>query len=216
MQIWPSILAADLLNLSSQLQALSDHGIHQIHLDIMDNHYVPNLSFGPDLCQQIHEHFPNLCIDVHLMTQPAHELALRFAKSGATRISIHANLGPHMDFYIQSIKASGCQIGIALNPAEDFHHLDHLISQIDFVLVMTVNPGFGGQKLIPYTIKKIAALREAYPQLPIMVDGGINLDNIQEIAKAGASDIVIGSALFKAKNFPNCIDDFSRLSMVNR
>jgi ribulose-phosphate 3-epimerase len=215
MQIWPSLLAADLLNLSSEIQILIDHGISQIHLDIMDNHYVPNLSFSPELCHQIHQKFPKLLIDVHLMVKPALELALKFTNAGAKRISIHADVGPHMDFYIQAIKAKNCQVGLALNPGEDFQNLTYLISQIDFILMMTVNPGFGGQTLIPYTLKKISELKHAYPNLPIMVDGGINLDNIAAISKAGACDAVIGSALFKAKNFPDCIEEFRQQIKVS-
>jgi ribulose-phosphate 3-epimerase len=215
MQIWPSLLAANLLELSSQIQILIDHDLEQVHLDIMDNHYVPNLSFGPDLCWQIHQKFPQLSIDVHLMTQPAHELAHKFIAAGAKRIAIHANLGPHMDFYLQSIKAKDCQVGLALNPGEDFKSLHYLIPQIDYILLMTVNPGFGGQKLIPYTVNKLKSLRQAYPQLPIMVDGGVNLTNIKSLLTAGATDVVIGSALFQARDFPQCIIDFQHAAQVN-
>lgn len=205
MKIWPSILAADLLNLSAQIQILIDHGIGQLHLDIMDNHYVPNLSFSPDLCRQIKQKFPSIKIDVHLMTKPAEALIHQFGQASADRIAIHADCGPHLDFYLESIKQYACLAGLAINPGESIHHLDEIFARVDYVLMMTVNPGFGGQKLIPYTIAKVAKLRQAFPKLPIMVDGGIDLNNISQLIAAGASDFVIGSALFKANHFPKCI-----------
>ena len=206
--IWPSLLAADLLNLESQINALKAQGISTLHLDIMDNHYVPNLSFSPDLCQQIHQRFPELSIDVHLMTKPVDSLIPAFAKAGASRIAIHADTTIHLNQALATIKQLNCKAGLVLNPAEDISSLAWCHHQLDYILVMTVNPGFGGQKLIPQVLDKIRALQHNYPHIPIMVDGGVDLNNIKSLKDAGASQFVVGSALFRAPNFPVCIPQF--------
>lgn len=211
MQIWPSLLAADLLNLESEIKLLADFGIDKIHLDIMDNHYVPNLSFSPELCQQIHKRFPSLQIDVHLMTNPVDSLIEKFASAGATRIAIHPNTSIHLNQALNNIQQFGCKTGLVFNPAEDVQALKWCEHQLDYVLIMTVNPGFGGQKLIPKVLEKIKFIKEHYPKLPIMVDGGVDLTNISQLKQVGASEFVVGSALFKASNFPNCISQFLQL-----
>ena len=208
MNIWPSLLAADLLNLQTQIEALNLHHIHQVHLDIMDNHYVPNLSFSPDLCTAIRHQFPKLSIDVHLMTNPVDNLILAFAKAGAQRISIHASTTLHLDYSLKLIKQNGSKAGLAINPAEGIEHLEWCHMNLDYLLFMTVNPGFCGQSLINQVIPKILKAHQQYPHLPIMVDGGINLTNVKQLKEAGCQDFVIGSALFQAKNFPDSIHDF--------
>lgn len=208
--IWPSILAADILNIQHQLECLVTYGVHQIHLDIMDNHYVPNLSFSADFCKAITTKFPGLKIDVHLMTKPVDNLILSFAQAGAHRISIHADATQHLNYSLNLIKQEGLEAGLAINPGEDITHLDWCHHQLDFALMMTVNPGFGGQMLLPHVIEKIARVHHLFPNLPQMVDGGINLNNIQSLKLAGAQQFVIGSSLFKAENFPHSIYEFLR------
>lgn len=214
MKIWPSLLAANLLNLENDIHQLETHGIHQLHLDIMDNHYVPNLSFGPSFCQSIHQRFPKIEIDVHLMIEPVDAMIEIFAKSGASRIAIHPQSTRHLNYSLNLIKQNQCFAGIALNPADDFHLINWCQHQLDYVLVMTVNPGFGGQQLLPETIEKITKIKHQFPLLPIMVDGGINLNNIQQLKNAGAFDFVIGSAFFQPPNFPENIQDFTKLVAI--
>jgi ribulose-phosphate 3-epimerase len=208
MRIWPSILAADILNIQNQIECLIAYGIHQIHLDIMDNHYVPNLSFSADLCKAITKKFPELKIDVHLMTKPVDNLILSFAQAGAHRISIHADATQHLNYSLNLIKQEGLQAGLAINPGEDITHIDWCHHQLDYILMMTVNPGFGGQTLLPHVVDKVTRVHHLFPDLPLMVDGGINLDNIQTLNLAGAKQFVIGSSLFKSENFPHSICDF--------
>jgi len=205
-RLWPSILAADLLNLAQDLHTLTAHNIWQIHLDVMDNHYVPNLTFGPDMCAKIREKFPQMQIDVHLMTSPVDNLILNFAQNGANRIAIHTDSTANLPESLALIQANGCQAGIAINPHENLE-LDY---PIDYILAMTVNPGFGGQKLKPEVLKKINTIKQQYPNTPIMADGGINLSNLPELIACGINDFVIGTALF-AHDFPNCINDYLRI-----
>ena len=205
MNIWPSLLAANLLNLESQITALMNQGISNIHLDIMDNHYVPNLSFGPDFCAQIKKRFPSLNIDVHLMISPVSKMIEQFAKSGASRIAIHADSEIHLNYQLQQIKQLGCETGLAINPEEGIEHLQWIAPYLDFVLLMTVNPGFGGQKMIQETLGKIKLIKTLYPNLSLTVDGGVDLQNIGTLKKLGVDEIVVGSALFQANNFPDNI-----------
>ena len=142
------------------------------------------------------------------MTKPADALIHQFGKASADRIAIHSDCGPHLDFYIQTIKQYSCLAGLALNPAQDIQSHSELLKLVDYVLIMTVNPGFGGQKMLAYTIHKVAQLRQLFPQLPIMVDGGIHLENIHLLIDAGATDFVIGTAMFQANDFPKCIDTY--------
>lgn len=214
-KIWPSILAANMLNLSYDLECIEKHGLHQIHLDVMDNHYVPNLTFGPELCHQIHRAFPKLFIDVHLMVSPVREMIEKFAKMGAHRISIHADACIHLNHDLHLIREHGCGVGLAINPGEGIDHLKWCHQQLDYVLIMTVNPGFGGQKLIPSVYEKIKYIRKQYPHLPLMVDGGVNLKNIHDLIQQGATDFVVGSALFQAPDYPFCIENYLRMTKKN-
>jgi ribulose-phosphate 3-epimerase len=204
-QILPSLLSADLTCIAEEIQAVMEAGADMIHVDVMDNHYVPNLTFGPLLCQAIHKRFDKLPIDVHLMTTPVDELIEQFAAAGATRISIHPDATIHLDRSLQLIKNLGCQAGLVLNPATSIDCLDWCAHRLDFVLIMTVNPGFGGQTLITDVIKKIKLTNLQFPQLPICVDGGITTENINALAIAGATQFVAGSAIFNSKNYAKTI-----------
>jgi ribulose-phosphate 3-epimerase len=211
MKIWPSLLAANLLHLEADILQLEKHGVHQIHLDIMDNHYVPNLSFGPAFCKAIKQRFPSIEIDVHLMIEPVDPMISIFANAGAKRITIHPHATRHLNFSLNLIRENHCLAGIALNPADDLQCVQFSRHQLDYVLMMTVNPGFGGQKLLPEVVEKISLLKSQYTTLPIMVDGGVTLENISILKKAGVEDFVIGSSLFQATNFPQSISDFLNL-----
>lgn len=201
LQILPSLLSANLLQLGQEVDALISAKISMLHLDIMDNHYVPNLTFGPGLCEALHQRFKTLSIDVHLMVKPVDPLIPAFAKAGATRISIHPDATLHLDRSLDEIKKQGLKAGLVLNPATPIDCLEWTVHQLDFVLVMTVNPGFGGQALLPHVIPKIHAIHERYPNLPICVDGGINEHNIADLHRAGASEFVMGAAFFKNKDY---------------
>ena len=210
--LWPSILAADYLRLDQEIKHLIQAGMTHIHLDIMDNHYVPNLSFGPDLCAAIHQAYPQIEIDVHLMTIDPQRLISRFAATGASRISIHLNACTQLYQTLSSIKHLGLKAGLAINPAEDIATLQWCESVLDYVLVMSVNPGLGGQAFIPSSLEKIKRIHQQHQQLDIMVDGGIDLSNLQAIKEQGASDVIIGSALFKATDYPANIQYFQQLA----
>jgi ribulose-phosphate 3-epimerase len=203
--IAPSLLSANLMRLGEEMEAILQAGAHMIHLDVMDNHYVPNLTFGPGLCEALKKSYPTLPIDVHIMASPVDDLILSFAKAGATRISIHPEATLHLDRSLQSIRENGCKAGLVLNPATGLDMLPWCIHRLDFILVMTVNPGFGGQKLIPETLEKIAAIHQLYPHLPICVDGGVHVDNIKTLALKGATEFVAGSAIFHSKDYAKTI-----------
>ncbi|CDZ78778.1 Ribulose-phosphate 3-epimerase [Legionella massiliensis] len=203
--IAPSLLSADMTCLGEEVNNVIQAGADMIHFDVMDNHYVPNLTFGPPICQALHKRFPNLAIDVHLMTRPVDELINQFAKAGAKRISIHPDATIHLDRSLQLITQLGCAAGLVLNPATSPECLEWCIHHLDFVLVMTVNPGFGGQKLIPEIIDKIRRIKAKYPSLAICVDGGVSIDNIAHLAKAGASEFVAGSAIFSSDDYAKTI-----------
>ncbi|KTD13651.1 ribulose-phosphate 3-epimerase [Legionella gratiana] len=204
-QILPSILSADLTCLGTEVDSVMNAGADFIHFDVMDNHYVPNLTFGPAFCDALIKRFPQLPIDVHLMIQPVDALIESFAKAGAKRISIHPDATIHVDRSLNLIKDLGCEAGLVLNPATPIEVLTWCAHKLDFVLIMTVNPGFGGQKLIPEIINKIPQIRERYPQLDLCVDGGVTIENIATLARAGANQFVAGAAVFKSTNYKNTI-----------
>jgi len=204
-KILPSILSADLTCIGDEVEALINAKADMIHIDIMDNHYVPNLTFGPMLCQAIHKRFPEAFLDVHLMVKPVDDLIKDFAKAGAYRISIHPDATIHLDRSLSLIKEFKCKAGLVLNPATDIDCLKWCAHRLDFVLIMTVNPGFGGQSLISELIKKIELVHELYPKLPISVDGGVTIENINKLKKAGASEFVAGSAIFNSANYAKTI-----------
>ena len=200
-QILPSLLAADLTRIGDEITATINAGTNFIHIDVMDNHYVPNLSFGPAFCQAVHQRFEKLSIDVHLMTKPVDALIHQSATAGAARISIHPDATIHLDRSLQLISDQGCKAGLVLNPATSPECLEWCIHHLDFVLIMSVNPGFGGQTLIPAVIKKIERTHELFPHLPICVDGGITIENIASLARAGATQFVVGSTLFNTQDY---------------
>ncbi len=204
-KILPSLLSANILHFGDEVDAAIQAGADMLHLDIMDNHYVPNLTYGPSVCQALRDHAPNIPIDVHLMASPVDPLIQQFAAAGASRISIHPDATIHLDRSLQLIHELHCKAGIVLNPATPLDSLEWCIHRLDFVLVMTVNPGFGGQILIPEIIDKITQIHTRYPSLPICVDGGVTIHNIASLAKAGATEFVAGSALFKSDDYQKTI-----------
>jgi ribulose-phosphate 3-epimerase len=176
-------------------------GADRLHLDIMDNHYVPNLTFGPMICQSLRDYGIKADLDVHLMTTSVDKLIKEFAKAGATIITFHPEASHHIDRSLQLIKDSGCKAGLAINPATPLSYLEYIIDKLDEVLMMSVNPGFGGQKFIDSSLTKIQTARKMLPNhIRLAVDGGININNIHAVSQAGADTFIIGSGIFKAKD----------------
>ena len=203
-RIAPSILSADFARLGEEVRAVAAAGADLIHFDVMDNHYVPNLTVGPLVCAALKPHV-QVPLDVHLMVRPVDRLIPDFAKAGAGIISFHPEASEHIDRTIALIKENGCKAGLVLNPATPLHYLDHTLEKLDLVLLMSVNPGFGGQQFIPSVLPKIEAVRKRIDALgkPVMleVDGGIKAENIASVARAGADTFVAGSAIFGARDY---------------
>ena len=207
-KIAPSILSADFSKLGEEVDAVVRAGADMIHIDVMDNHYVPNLTFGPMVCKSIRP-ITTLPLDVHLMAAPVDRLAQDFAKAGANIITFHPEATDHVDRTIQIIQDSGCKAGIVINPATSIGCLDWVLDKISVVLIMSVNPGFGGQEFIQGSYRKIKRVRkviqESGREISLQVDGGINAENIKAIAKAGADSFVSGSAIFGASDYHRAI-----------
>ncbi|MFN4290370.1 MAG: ribulose-phosphate 3-epimerase [Permianibacter sp.] len=212
--IAPSLLSADFARLGDDANAVLAAGADWLHFDVMDNHYVPNLTIGPLVCSALRKHGITAPIDVHLMVKPVDRIIPDFAKAGATLISFHPEASEHIDRSIQLIKDNGCQAGLVFNPATPLHYLDWVLDKLDLVLIMSVNPGFGGQSFIPTALDKLRAVRERIDRcgkpIRLQVDGGVKIDNIGQIAAAGADTFVAGSAVFGQPDYRAVIDAMRR------
>jgi ribulose-phosphate 3-epimerase len=207
--ISPSILSADFARLGDEVNAVLEAGADWIHFDVMDNHYVPNLTVGPLVCEALRKAGVTAPIDVHLMVSPVDPLVSDFAKAGATHISFHPEATQHVDRTIQHIRDSGCTPGLVFNPATSLNWLDYVIDKIDIILIMSVNPGFGGQKFIPEALRKLAEARSRIKasgrDIRLEIDGGVKVDNAAQIARAGADTFVSGSAIFGSGDYAGTI-----------
>lgn len=203
--ICPSILSANFAKLGEEIEAVLKAGAHRIHIDVMDNHYVPNLSFGPLVCQSLRQAGIQAPLDVHLMVEPVDEMIKMFIDVGVDCIVFHPEASKHVDRSLNLIRSAGISAGLVLNPATPLNYLDHVWHQLDRILLMSVNPGFGGQKFIPEVLNKAKILRKKIDELgrPIRleIDGGVNLNNIREIAEAGVDTFVMGNGIYKTPNY---------------
>jgi ribulose-phosphate 3-epimerase len=217
--IAPSILSADFARLGDDVAKVLDAGADVIHFDVMDNHFVPNLTFGPMICQALREYGITAPIDVHLMVKPVDDLIPAFAKAGADIITFHPEASDHIDRSLQLIKDNGCKAGLVLNPATPLHCLDFVMDKLDVILLMSVNPGFGGQSMIPTSLDTLKLVKEKIiasgRDIRLEVDGGVKVNNIAEIAAAGADMFVAGSAIFSQPDYKVAIDQMrSELASV--
>ena len=209
--IAPSILSADFARLGDDVQKVLDDGADVVHFDVMDNHYVPNLTIGPMVCKALRDFGITAPIDVHLMVEPVDTMIVEFAKAGASIITFHPDASKHVDRSLQLIKDHGCKAGLVLNPASSLEELTHVMDRLDVILLMSVNPGFGGQSFIPHTLEKLRQVRKLIDDsgldIRLQVDGGVKTDNIKEIAEAGADMFVAGSAIFNQPDYKTVIDE---------
>jgi ribulose-phosphate 3-epimerase len=212
--IAPSILSADFARLGAEVDAVLEAGADIIHFDVMDNHYVPNLTIGPMVCEALRKHGVQAPIDVHLMVSPVDRIVPDFAAAGATFISFHPEATGHIDRTIELIREHDCKPGLVFNPATPLDYLDYTLEKLDMVLIMSVNPGFGGQKFIPSALRKLAEARQRIDAsgraVRLEIDGGVKVDNIKAIAQAGADTFVAGSAIFGSKNYAETIREMHR------
>lgn len=208
--IAPSILSSNFACLGQEVDSVTEAGADLIHFDVMDNHYVPNLTIGPLVCKSLVDYGVSKPVDVHLMVKPVDRLIGDFVEAGASYITFHPEASDHVDRSLQLIRSSGCKSGLVFNPTTPLSHLDYVLDKVDMVLIMSINPGFGGQTFIPGIYKKIKEARkiidESGLEIRLEVDGGINVDNIAEVARAGADTFVAGSAIFGSESYANTID----------
>ncbi|QKQ24572.1 ribulose-phosphate 3-epimerase [Candidatus Ruthia endofausta] len=208
--IAPSILAADFTRLGEEVDNVLRDGADIVHFDVMDNHYVPNLTIGPLVCEALRNHGVSAPIDVHLMVKPVDRIIPDFIRAGASYITFHPETSEHIDRTLDLIQEGGCKVGLVFNPATPLHVLENVMNKLDMILLMSVNPGFGGQSFIPHTLEKCQKVRKLIDasgrKIRLEIDGGIKIDNIREVAKAGADTFVAGSAIFSTDDYKATID----------
>jgi ribulose-phosphate 3-epimerase len=211
MVIAPSILSADFARLGEEVDNVLAAGADWVHFDVMDNHYVPNLTIGPMVCKALRDHGVTAPIDVHMMVSPVDRLIGEFADAGASVVSFHPEATDHLDRSLQLVRDNGCKAGLVFNPATPLYHLEHVMDKLDLILLMSVNPGFGGQSFIPSALNKLKQVRKLIDDsgldIRLEIDGGVKVDNIAEIAAAGADTFVAGSAIFNADDYQSVISN---------